>query len=165
MIKKIISALVIGATLSAPMTAIVTTNEVREVSAATYSYVEDHSTIDCTNRYTGDWPGYVYGYIFTIKIPKGQLNKVMLAETDIFGGAYTKVNLADVRSNDLKYLYSDSQSDYYNYVSGYYPGSGKYKCYGVGVKLYYDKGNVHKMATDTSNGSVVEGKGYYLVGR
>lgn len=128
-------------------------------------YVENHDVIDCSNRYV-DNDG---AYIFTIKVPKG--DDLLGVSLDILysstGSILSKGLKLAYESNgvyrlseNVTWLYSDSTSDYYSYK--YTTRLGLPTWSAAGIKLYYDKGTQHYMATDTSNGSTVEGPGYFL---
>ncbi|MDE7390024.1 MAG: hypothetical protein K2M82_03690 [Lachnospiraceae bacterium] len=118
------------------------------------TYVENHSVIDCTNRYKNNY-GICY---FTIKLPKNvPLIYCYLSFTRDYKGNDTTPK-STVLSNYkyMTYLYSDETSDYYELVSS------KMGDEGVGIKLYCEYNGGYYMATDTSNGSTTEGSGYWL---
>lgn len=116
-------------------------------------YVENHDVIHCTNYYVDG-----ANYRFLVKIPKGaSLVNVTIKNTN-FGSL---INMAE--SENVEFQYSDSTSDYYMYTYYIYPGSPKDTWYSYGIKLYYDNGNEHYMATNASYGSTTEGPGYILI--
>ena len=119
------------------------------------TYIEDHSVIDCVNRYK-DNDGT---FVFTIKLPKGRdIIYTSLAITRSSDGDVVYSTTILGQQKNMTYLYSDDTSDYYNLRLS------KYSDAGVGIKLYhnYFDQNICYMATDTSNYSNVEGRGYWL---
>lgn len=130
------------------------TEPVQAASASEVTYVENHSVIDCTNRYKM----YDGRFNFTVKIPKGSdLKSIPLKVTlNSEGTSWNKVTLAYYRSS-LTYLYSDSTCDYYELILSKYSSSD-----GVGIKLYCEYNGGYYMATDNGNGQTIEGRGYWL---
>ncbi len=125
------------------------TNDVADVT-----YIENHSVIDCTNRYKNNYGSFY----FTIKLPKDvPLIYCYLAYTKDYTGSDT-TNKSTVLSHYkyLTYLYSDDTSDYYEFITS------KMSDAGVGIKLYCEYDGNYYMATDTSNNSTTEGPGYWL---
>lgn len=118
------------------------------------TYIENHSVIDCTNRYKNDY-GMFY---FTIKLPKNvPLFYCYLSFTkDCKGNDSTAKTTISSQYKYLTYLYSDETSDYYEFATG------KMSDEGVGIKLYCEYNGNYYMATDTANGSTNEGPGYWL---
>lgn len=120
-----------------------------------YTYIEDHSVVDCVHRFKNNDGTFT----FTIKLPKGRdLIYTSLGITKNPDGDLIYSTTILGSSSAMTYLYSDDTSDYYNLVLS------KYTDEGVGIKLYhyyYDQ-NTFYMATDTSNGSHTEGRGYWL---
>lgn len=134
------------------VSAVENTDSVQTASQSNVTYTENHSIIDCANYYKDG-----SSYKFLIKIPKGApTNRVTITEHSGDGA----VNMAD--SLKVTYQYTDSTSDFYMYTVDIYPGCPKYMWYGYGIKLYYDNGDEHYMATNTSNNSTTEGPGYNL---
>ena len=125
-------------------------------------YTENHSVIDCANRYIDGSK-----YCFQIKVAKGTPLSAVTLKTVY--GEY-EIKLSDIPTTDylynyqrLEYQYSDSTMDCYMYIydiSRY--GASKPTWYQYGIKLFYDYNGEHYMATDTANGSTTEGPGYIL---
>lgn len=142
------------------VSAVEDTNSVQTASASDVTYTENHSIIDCANYYIdGD------AYRFLIKLPKNaSISTVTIS--DVYSP--NEVKLSDIGNESYScysvyYQYSDSTSDYYMYsldCSKFY--APKYSAYYYGIKVYYDNGNEHYMATNTSNNSTTEGPGYNL---
>ena len=118
------------------------------------TYIENHSVIDCTNRYKNSYGSFY----FTIKLPKDvPLIYCYLSFTkDYKGNDSTAKSTVLSHYKYLTYLYSDETSDYYELVAG------KMSDAGVGIKLYCEYDGHYYMATDISNGSTTEGPGYWL---
>lgn len=119
-------------------------------------FVENHSIIDCANRYLNDEGNFV----FTIKVAKGSpIDSVKIIQqmqsttpsVSIFGGMY------GLKESD--YVYSDSTYDVYNYVVDQ---NKTYNYSYVWITLYYSYDGVNAMASDTANGSTTAGPGYYI---
>lgn len=158
-IKKTLAVVMTAATLlstsAASMSAFAATNDtsiVESVSASNASYIENHSLIDCTNRYKMNDGKYN----FTLKIPKSvsfsniTVKLTSNSEGTAYYGTYTLSNLY----SSLTYLYDDSEHYYYQLIVD--------KPNGVGVKLYCTYNGVNYMATDNGNDLTVEGRGYWL---
>lgn len=125
--------------------------------AATIQHVENHSVIDCVGQYKDDLGGLHY----KIKVLKGtDLNCVTIFEQSEFseyGVVYQEICMGELKMGaDVTYSYSNTNYDFYEY---HYPGSD---ADAVWIKLYYDYGSKHYMATGAINGSTVEGNGYWL---
>lgn len=121
--------------------------------------IEDHSVIDCTNRYKID----DYYYSFTIKLPEGtDTYDVQIEITKDYKGTrqfYDHLFYfgAGVYGSTLTLKESYGGSDYYELITHSFSGDG-----GVGIKLFMRYNGVGYMATDIANGSTVEGPGYWL---
>lgn len=117
-------------------------------------YVEDHSIIDCTNRYKM----YDGNFNFTIKVPKGiNLNKVIIGFTANCDGVQMYGNTMDAYyGKSLTYQRSDNTSDYYEFITG------RRGVNGTGINLYCEYNGGYYMATNNSNYSTVRGRGYWL---
>lgn len=126
--------------------------------AATIQHIENHSVIDCVGQYKDEYDGFTY----IIKVKAGtDLNCVTVyhklifitdnMDPDIFVDC-----LGDPVINDVNFIKSNGGYDYYEY----YCGSSNADS--MGIKLYYDYGSKHYMATGAINGSTVEGNGYWL---
>ena len=133
------------------------TKPVQTASATDVTYIENHDYVDCANYYIDG-----ANYRFLIKIPNNaSLSSV--AVKNVFTGEIK--NLAtDIDSSyeSVTFKYSDSTSDCYLYSVYSYPGSPKYMWYEYGIKVYYDNGDNHYMATNTGYNSTTEGPGYIL---
>lgn len=161
--KKIITSVILGVTLAVPMVA-ASTSPVEVKAATTLTYVENQSFMNCYNRYKEN-----NRLVFNIKVKSGYLNLIKVNVYDSSGDFgytsnvdglknYGDTTVTDVRYNDNGYDYCTIRM----YTT--YPGSPRAYWYGAGIKLFYDgyyNGN-HIMATNTSNGSSVEGIGYFL---
>ena len=123
-------------------------------------YVEDHSVIDCTNRYRlRDGR-----YNFTVKIPEDVSPKDVIIEItgDYSGTRRLCTNLfyltdgADAAFS-LRPDYANEGSHFYELTTGQFGDTG------MGVRLYLTnyKGKNY-MATDTANRSTQKGSGYWL---
>lgn len=127
--------------------------------ASSMNRYENHSVVDCTNRYKT----YEGKFEFTIKIPKGsELSDTDIAITKNSDGDILFVKSLDYFESNITYSYSDDTSDYYNLLID------KYADAGVGIKLYcyyyYNSTGICYTATDTANGTVTiinEGRGYW----
>lgn len=154
----VIMCILMIALSSVPVFAAEKTTETAPV-VNSYTPIEDHSIIDCTNRYRMDDGKFN----FTIKLPEG---------TDIYA-----VGLEFTRDCDGTNLFSDSL--FYFSVPGVfgtsltlketYGGSDYYELIlrkfvdaGVGIKLFTSYNGINYMATDAPNGSTTEGRGYWL---
>lgn len=124
------------------------------------TYIENHSKVDCANYYLDN----MYYYKFLIKVPNGTpLDCVTIR--DIYGGYK---NLGDMTigetlgSSLLEFEYSNQDGDFYMFTLYLVPGLLHQYWEQYGIKVYYDNGNEHYMATNTANGSTTEGPGYIL---
>lgn len=111
--------------------------------------------MDCTNRYKNSEGNFA----FTIKLPKDReiINTSLAITKDYNGTVLYSTSLEGFRSK-MVFKYSDETSNYYDLTLS------KYVDAGVGIKLYhyyYDQ-DLCYMATDTVNGSITEGRGYWL---
>lgn len=136
------------------------TDTVQVASDSNVTYIENHSKIDCANYYIDG-----SSYRFLIKVPK---NAALSTVTISNVYSPNEIKLSDIKNESYScysvyYQYSDSTSDYYmyspNYSKFYAP---KYSAYYYGIKVYYDNGDEHYMATNISNNSTTEGPGYTL---
>lgn len=126
--------------------------------AATIQHVEKHSFIDCIGQYKDEYEGFHY----IIKVPVGtDLNCVTIYHKEIF--ITDKMDpveyiecLGDLVLNDVSLKKSEGGYNYYDY----YCGSSNSDS--MGIKLYYDYGSKHYMATGAVNGATIEGNGYWL---
>lgn len=120
--------------------------------------VEDHSVIDCTNRYKMDNGKFN----FTVKLPAGtDTYDVQVDVTSDYTGTslfYTKLLyfIGGTWDSSLTLKYSYDGSDYYELILP------KFSNAGVGIKLYYRYNGTLYRATDITNGSPTEGPGYWL---
>lgn len=128
-------------------------------NAVTYAAsVEDHSVLDCVNRYKMDDGRFN----FTIKLPAGtDTYKVIVTVTrDCEGTRLFYDNLmywtGGVWDTSLKLIYSYNGSDYYEMITN------KFVSDGIGIKLGLYYNGVSYRATDAPNGSPTEGRGYWL---
>lgn len=128
-------------------------------ASTTYNYIEDHSVIDCTNRYKIN----DNKFSFTIKLPAGtDINDVRLAitrdseGTTLFADKLFYFSVYGVFGTTLTLKESYGGSDYYELITPKFVNAG------IGIKLFMSYEGVSYMATDTSNGSTVEGRGYWL---
>lgn len=118
------------------------------------TYIEDHSIIDCPNRYIMNDGNFN----FTIKVPKGiDLSKVIIGFTANYDGVQMYGNTLDAYyGKSLTYQRSDDQSDYYEFITGKRNGNG------AGINLYCEYNGGYYMATNNANGLTVRGRGYWL---
>lgn len=134
-------------------------NSTQSTSVASYSsYIEDHSVIDCTNRYKMDNGKYH----FTIKVPSGtNLYDVQIEITRDYKGSrlfYDHLSYfsGGTWNTSLTLKESYGGSEYYELITD------KFSNDGIGIKLFLRINGVTYMATDTANGSTTEGSGYWL---
>lgn len=135
------------------------------VFAVDYTYIEDHSKVDCVHYYKKDG-----NYYFLIKCPKGQLEHVSLSLTKTASGSAgpSSISFKYTTFTGLygkEHVYSDNDYDYTLFVAKYgeYPDYYVYGSEGVGIKIYYSAGNnTVYMATNTANYSTEPGNGYFL---
>ena len=130
------------------------------------TYTENHSVIDCTNRYRMDDGRYN----FTIKIPAGtKLKNVIIEITKDYKG--TPLFCTNLSYLDASQEYNSSITPDYDYNGGNYSynGSDYYKLIteklsenGTGIRLYLTTDEKNYMATDTANKSTSKGNGYWL---
>lgn len=129
-------------------------------------YTEEHSIIDCTNRFKMDDGKYN----FTIKIPAGvKLKDVLIEITKDYHG--TSLFCTNLSYFDASPDWGSSVRPNYNYNGGNYSynGSDYYEMItekladgGMGIRLYLKYNDKYYMATDTSIKSIVKGNGYWL---
>lgn len=164
-VKKTLAIAMTAATLlavpaaSMGVSAFGDTGAVQTASDSEVAYIENHSIIDCTNRYKMDDGKFN----FTIKVPAGtDLNDVTLEITMNDKGDrlfYDKLMYFSVPGTfgttvTLKESYGGS--DYYEFITHNFVNAG------VGIKLFMGYNGVRYMATDNANGSTTEGRGYWL---
>lgn len=125
----------------------------------TTEYVEDHSVIDCTNRYR-DCENIFH---FTLKIPhETDLRDVIVEITrDYSGTTLFCTNLkyfgeSEPKQTKIVFERTDGISDYYECITG------SYDKVGIGIRLYITTTKGDFMATDISNKSTAKGNGYWL---
>lgn len=126
--------------------------------SATISHIENHSYIDCIGQYKDEYNGLNY----IIKIPEGtDLNCITVFHELVFitdnmdNDIYAEC-LGDPVMNDVNFMKTYDGYDYYHYYCGASNADS------MGIKLYYDYGRKHYMATGAVNGSTTEGSGYWL---
>lgn len=161
-LKKMIVSTILGVTFVIPVSASATTAPITIEDEITNTFMEDQSFMNCYNRYIEN-----NKYVFNIRVKSGYLNAIDINVYDslgtlnnsyTFATLYSRYSITDIRYNDNGYDYFTVTMDY-NYT-----GAPKAFYYGIGIKLFYTgyyNGN-HIMATNTSNGSTVEGIGYFL---
>lgn len=130
------------------------------------TYIENHSVIDCTNRFKMDDGKYN----FTIKVPAGtKLKDVLIEITKDYKG--TPLFCTNLSYLDASQDFEASVKPDYNYNGGNYSynGSDYYELItekladnGMGIRLYFSNGEKNYMATDTALKSTVKGNGYWL---
>lgn len=124
-----------------------------------YDPIEDHSIIDCTNRYKMEDGKYN----FTIKLPEGtDIYNVGLEitrdceGTNLFSDSLFYFSIPGVFGTSLTLKETYGGSDYYELILH------KFVDAGVGIKLFTSYNGINYMATDAPNGSTTEGRGYWL---
>ena len=124
-------------------------------STSNVTYFENHSKIDCTNRYKMNDGKYN----FTIKTPKrvsANDVKVNLTSNSEGTASYGTYALSDLNATKIN---EDETNNYYQLILD--------KPNGVGVKLYCVENSgsymaSYYMATDNTNVQTTEGRGYWL---
>ena len=122
-------------------------------------YVEDHSVIDCTNRYRMRDGRYN----FTVKLPEDvSLKDVIIEITGDYRGTRRMCT-------NLFYLTDGADADFSICLENDYDGfryyeltTAQYADSGMGVSLYLTYKDKYYMATDTANRSAKKGSGYWL---
>lgn len=122
-------------------------------------YTEDHSVIDCTNRYRMKDGRYN----FTVKLPEDvSLKDVIIEITGDYSGTR-------VTCTNLFYLTDGAQAEFALRLENAYDGfnyyeltTGRFPDTGMGVRLYLSFKGKKYMATDTANRSAEKGNGYWL---
>ena len=122
-------------------------------------YTEDHSVIDCTNRYRMKDGRYN----FTVKLPEDvSLKDVIIEITGDYSGTR-------VMCTNLFYLTDGAQAEFALRLENAYDGfnyyeltTGRFSDTGMGVRLYLSFKGKKYMATDTANRSAEKGNGYWL---
>ena len=122
-------------------------------------YVEDHSVIDCTNRYLDGEKVFH----FTIKVPRGtNLRDVIIEITRDYSGTtlfFTNLKYlgeSEPQQTSVVLERTDSMSDYYECITKTFDEAG------TGIRLYLTTEHGNYMATDISNRSTAKGNGYWL---
>lgn len=163
-IKKILALSMTAATLLAVPAASMSVSAAEnsadlQVASQSYTPVENHSIIDCTNRYKMNDGNYS----FTIKLPAGtDLNNVSLEitrdynGTNLFSDKLFYFSVPGVFGTSVTLKESYGGSDYYEFITH------KFVDAGVGIRLYMNYNGTNYMATDNSNGSTEKGRGYWL---
>ena len=133
-------------------------NTTDTVALSASTSVEDHTVLDCVNRYKMDDGRFN----FTIKLPKGTdtYDVIVTVTRDCEGTFLFYDNLmywrGGVWNTSLKLIYSYDGSDYYEMITN------KFVSDGIGIKLGLNYNGVSYRATDAPNGSPTEGRGYWL---
>ncbi len=163
-IKKTLALAMTTATLltvpvaSMSVSAVDDNSSVQTSNEVNYQPVEDHSIIDCTNRYKMNDGRFN----FTIKLPAGtDVSNVTLEITRDHNGTnllYESLFYfqAGIWNTSLTLKESYGGSDYYELITN------KFVDAGIGIKLFMRYNGVSYMATDNANGSTTEGRGYWL---
>lgn len=123
------------------------------------AYIEDHSVIDCTNRYRMKDGRYN----FTVKLPDDvSLREVIIEITGDYSGSR-------FMCGNLFYLTDGDDADFAVRLENSYDGFNYYELTtagfsdtGMGVRLYLNYKGKNFMATDTANRSAEKGNGYWL---
>ena len=122
-------------------------------------YLEDHSVIDCTNRYRMKDGRFN----FTVKLPEDAAIKDVIIEItgDSSGTRRMCTNLLYLTDGaDAKFsIRTENAYDgfvYYELTTGHFADSG------MGLRLYLCYNGKYYMATDTANRSAQRGNGYWL---
>lgn len=123
-----------------------------------YTFVENHSIIDCTNRYKMDDGRFN----FTIKLPAGTDTYAVTLEVTrndqgekLFSDRLMYFT-GGIWNTSLRLIDSYDGSDYYELITDKSVNAG------VGIKLYMNYDGASYMATNNADGSTVEGRGYWL---
>ncbi len=123
------------------------------------TYVENHSVIDCTNRYKMDNGKYN----FMVKVPEGtKWEDVKVEVTQGFKGEHLFYTNLMVFSNSeewkssVAFRYNYAGSDYYELITNRLAPNG------MGIRLYLKYQDHYYMATDTAIGSTTPGQSYWL---
>lgn len=164
-IRKTLALAMTAATILAVPTASISVfatenaDSVQATDSESYTFIENHSIIDCTNRYKMNDGNYS----FTIKLPAGtSLNDVTLEITrdyngsNLFSDNLFYFSVEGVFGTSVTFKESYDGSDYYEFVTHNFVEAG------VGIRLYMNYNGVRYMATDNANGSTVVGRGYWL---
>lgn len=128
------------------------------------NYIEDHSVVDCPQYYNNNG-----NYYFLIKYPKNRIEDVTVILTRDSNGTsspclvsfkYTSFTALYAK----EYAYSDDKYDYtwLTIKCSEYPDSYASSFGGMGIRIFYYGDEDIKMATNTANGSTVQGRGYWL---
>ena len=120
---------------------------------------ENHSIIDCTNRYRMNDGKYD----FTIKIPENTaLKDVKVEVTQNYKGEtlfYTTLFYLSQKNefdSQVNFSYNYDGFDYYELITAPLADNG------MGIRLYLKYNDNYYMATDTANGSTAVGQSYWL---
>lgn len=123
-----------------------------------YTFVENHSIIDCTNRYKMDDGRFN----FTIKLPAGTDTYAVTLEVtrndqgEKLFSDHLMYFTGGIWNTSLRLIDSYDGSDYYELITDKSVNAG------VGIKLYMNYDGASYMATNNADGSTVEGRGYWL---
>ena len=158
--RALVMVLCIAMLMVSAIPAFAVSNTDKTVQAtSSYTPIEDHTVIDCTNRYKMNDGKYN----FTIKLPAGtNIYDVTLEITRNYEGSrlfYDKLfyfSVPGVFGTTLTLKESYGGSDYYEFITHNFVTEG------VGIKLFMTYNGVSYMATDAPNGSTTEGRGYWL---
>lgn len=163
-IKKTLAIAMTAATLLAvPMTSMSVSaadnaTTLQASNSDSYTFIENHSIIDCTNRYkmndgrfnfTIKLPAGTNTYNVTLEVTRNDKGENLFSDRLMYftGGTW---------NTSLKLINSYDGSDYYELITDKFVNAG------IGIKLYMNYNGVSYMATDNANGSTVEGRGYWL---
>lgn len=123
-----------------------------------YTFVENHSIIDCTNRYKMDDGRFN----FTIKLPAGTDTYAVTLEVtkndqgEKLFSDHLMYFTGGIWNTSLRLIDSYDGSDYYELITDKSVNAG------IGIKLYMNYDGASYMATNNADGSTVEGRGYWL---
>lgn len=133
------------------------TEALQTVDNSDIIYIENHSIIDCVSYYVHN--GYYYNFL--IKVPNGaSLN--LLKIYDIYGDKYIDLNQLSPGYQQIHLEYSNQDGDFYMFQICVQSSSPSYQWKHFGIKLYYDNGDGHYMATNVGYNQTEEGSGYIL---
>lgn len=161
-IKKTLAVAMTAATLIAVPAASMEASAVdmealQKVNDSDVIYIENHSVIDCVSYYVHN--GYYYNFL--IKVPNGaSLNSLKIY--DVYGDKYIDLNQLSSGYQQINFEYSNQDGDFYMFQTYVQSGSPSYQWKHFGIKLYYDNGDEHYMATNTGYNQTEEGSGYIL---
>lgn len=114
-------------------------------------YIEDHSVVDCVNRYREG----ANEYHFTVKVPAGtSIHAVSIEMTKDYNGTIDYPTC--LAALNVINTYTDGNSDYYEFTTNTVSSKGR------GIRIYVSYNGVVYRATDTANGDPNLGRGYWL---